>query len=126
MAIEQHQIRTAESQNMYAIERNIIINDSLLPSADELSKLAQIDVSIVKWLMDKADIEQEIRKKVTLEGITLAKNSMWIAFSIILLAMAISVIFALVGNEYLGIAFSVISVIVFVQAFLRFGRNQKQ
>jgi len=126
MAKQQHQIREAANQNQYAVERHITIDDNLLPCADELAKFNEIKPAIVDWLMQRAEKEQDARIKFNFESLTLAKHSLWIAFSIAFIAMTTAIVFALIGKEIAGAAFSVISVIMYVQAFLRFGRNQKQ
>jgi len=67
----------------------IMVQESLLPVPEELAKFKNIEPSIVSWMMQYADKEQDVRIKFNLERITLTKGeqniiktSLWLAFSL--------------------------------------------
>ena len=62
MAKQQQQNKLAKTnRGEYMVEQNFAIDDSLLPSANELEKLKDIDPTIIQWLKDRAEIEQNAR-----------------------------------------------------------------
>jgi hypothetical protein len=133
MARQQHKTQKVENESGYALQQQITIDDSLLPPAEELYKLKQIDNSIIEWIKERTEIEQNARIKFNFDSIeivkidqNIAKTSLWLAFAIAFLAMVTSIVFMYIGKEIAGGAFGFISVVMYVQAFLKFGRNQKQ
>lgn len=63
MSKSQQQTRGVSRRDGVAIEQNTIVDDSLLPSAEELEKLKQIDPSIIEWIMRRTEKEQDARIK---------------------------------------------------------------
>jgi len=118
----------------------IMVQESLLPSPEDLAKFKDIDESIVKWMMQHADKEQSTRImavesaiKSDAEKISLAKKeqgivmtSLWLAFSIAVLFIALSGVLIYSGMEIAGSIFGGAALLLCVQAFLKFGRKQKQ
>jgi len=133
---QQVQARTDGRQT----EVGIMLQESLLPSPDDLAKFKAIDESIVKWMMQYTDKEQSMRVmavesdvKNDSEKISIAKKeqsivltSLWLAFAIAISFIALSGILIYSGMEIAGSIFGGAALILCVQAFLKFGRKQKQ
>jgi len=142
---KQHQEMQAASDGMnMAVSQRILIDNNPLPSPEELAKLKEIDASIVGWFMHRADAEQSARLKMeseelglnikfNLERIVITKKeqgivltSLWLAFAIAISFIALSGILIYSGMEIAGSIFGGAALILCVQAFLKFGRKQKQ
>jgi len=54
----------------------IVVQESLLPAPGDLAKFKEIDPSIVAWMMQYADKEQETRIKAQEAGIKLEQDDM--------------------------------------------------
>jgi len=111
----------------------IMVHESLLPIPEELAKFKDIDPSIVSWMMQYADKEQDVRIKFNLERLNLTKGeqniiktSLWLAFLIAVLFMGLAALLIFLGQNIAGTIFGGVALILCVQAFLKFGRNQKQ
>jgi uncharacterized membrane protein len=111
----------------------IMVQESLLPIPEELAKFKDIDPSIVSWMMQYADKEQEMRIKFNLERLNLTageqniiKTSLWLAFLIAVLFIGLAALLIFFGQSIAGTIFGGVALILCVQAFLKFGRNQKQ
>ena len=118
----------------------IMVQESLLPTPEELARFKEIDESIVKWMMQHADKEQATRimavesaVKSDAEKISLAKKeqsivltSLWLAFLIAVLFIALSGVLIYSGMQIAGSIFGGAALLLCVQAFLKFGRKQKQ
>ena len=62
MAKQQQQNRLAQNyRGDVMLEQQVAIDDSLLPSANELEKLKEIDPSIIPWIMKRTEVEQDAR-----------------------------------------------------------------
>ena len=133
MARQQHETKKIGNEKVYALQQQVTIDDSLLPPAEEFYKLHQIDPSIVEWIKKRTEKEQDARIQFNFDNLALvktdqniAKTSLWLAFTIAFITMVVSGVFMCLNKEIAGGAFGFISVVMYVQAFLRFGRNQKQ
>ncbi|MDR2999780.1 MAG: hypothetical protein LBU89_00830 [Fibromonadaceae bacterium] len=111
----------------------IMVQESLLPVPEELAKFKEIEPAIVSWMMQYADKEQDMRIKFNLERLNLTKGeqnivrmSLWLAFAVAALFMVLSGILIYSGLEIAGTIFGGLALVLCVQAFLKFGRNQKQ
>ena len=64
------------------IEQNIMVDDSLLPAAEELEKLQRLDQNIMEWMKERCSMEQDAKIDFNKERIKLAKNDMrWFHFN---------------------------------------------
>jgi len=111
----------------------IMVQESLLPVPEELAKFKDIDPAIVSWMMQYADKEQDVRIKFNLERLSLTKGeqniiktSLWLAFLIAFFFIGLAALLIFLGQSIAGTVFGGVAVILCVQAFLKFGRNQKQ
>jgi len=71
MTKSHQQTRGVARKDGVAIEQNTIVDDNLLPSAEELEKLKQVDSSIVEWIMRRAEKEQDTRLAYNTENMRL-------------------------------------------------------
>jgi uncharacterized membrane protein len=133
MSRQQQHTRVVANKNQGAIEQQTIVDDNLLPSAEELAKLKEVDPSIIDWILQRSEKEQDTRLSFNMERLELAKSehklvklSLWIAFVLAVIGMLMSIAFAYLGMEIIGTVFGGASIIMCVQSFLRFGRKEKQ
>jgi len=64
MAKQAHQKTLSTQKGGFVIEQRSIYDDSLLPPAEELAKLKEINPDIVTWVMERTAFEQEERLKI--------------------------------------------------------------
>jgi len=64
MAKQAHQKTLSTQKDGFIIEQRSIYDDSLLPPAEELAKLKEINPDIVTWIMERTAFEQEERLKI--------------------------------------------------------------
>ncbi|MDR1198638.1 MAG: hypothetical protein LBK94_06455 [Prevotellaceae bacterium] len=133
MAQRHQQTKMAVNKNQGAIEQNTIIDDNLLPSADELEKLKQIDPNIISWIMARTEQEQNARLKFNDDRIKIANKelgitttSLWLAFILAISALILGGLFIYLDKEIAGTIFGSVGIIAIIQSFLRFGRKEKQ
>jgi len=114
-------------------EFGIMVQESLLPVPEDLAKFKEIDPAIVGWMMQYADREQDTRTKFNMERIglmksehSIVKTSLWLAFTLAILFLLLSGVLIYCGMEIAGTIFGGAALILCVQAFLKFGRKQKQ
>jgi len=109
----------------------IMVQESLLPAPEDLAKFKEIEPSIVTWMMQYADKEQEVRTAFNMERIKLAKSehgivkaSLLLAFFVAVLFLALAAILILLGQNIAGTIFGGVALVLCVQSFLKFGRNR--
>ena len=62
MVKAQRQSKIARNrQGDHLLEENLAFDDSLLPSAEELAKLKDVDPTIIDWIKNRTEIEQDAR-----------------------------------------------------------------
>lgn len=130
MSKKQQQTKSVANRSGVAIEQQTIVDDNLLPPAEELEKLNQIDTSIIPWIMQRTEKEQDTRLHFNRENIRLAHRnigitqaSLWLAFTLAVTVLAFSCIFIWLGKEVAGTIFGSIGIIIVIQSFLRFGKK---
>jgi uncharacterized membrane protein len=113
-----------------AIEQQTIVDDNLLPPAEELEKLNQIDTSIIPWIMQRTEKEQETRLHFNRENIRLAHRNMgitqaslWLAFILAVSILFLGGLFIYLGKEVAGTIFGGVGILVIIQSFLKFGKK---
>jgi uncharacterized membrane protein len=132
MAKQQQHTRVIANRHQGAIEQQTIVDDSLLPPAEELSKLKEIDPCIIEWILKRSEKEQETRLNFNNEKIKLAHReanitiiSLWLAFVLAVSVLALGGLFICWGKEVAGTIFGGVGILVVVQSFLKFGRKVK-
>jgi uncharacterized membrane protein len=130
MSKKQRHTKSIASRESVAIEQHTIVDDNLLPSAEELEKLKQVDSSIVQWIMQRAEKEQETRLHFNTERMRLAhrdvgitQTSLWLAFILAIAILALGGLFIYLGKEVAGTIFGGVGILVVIQSFLKFGRK---
>ncbi|GHT38626.1 hypothetical protein AGMMS49965_02600 [Bacteroidia bacterium] len=133
MGKHQQNTRAIADRNRGIIEQQTIVDDNLLPCAEELSKLKDIDPLIIEWILQRSEKEQDTRLNFNIERIRLAhkemniaNTSLWLAFSLAIAIFVLSGFFIYLGKEIAGTVFGSVGVFVVVQSFLRFGRKEQQ
>jgi uncharacterized membrane protein len=133
MVKSQQQTRLVTNKHHGAIEQRTIVDDDLLPSAEELSKLKQVDDTIIRWILDCTAKEQDARHEFNKERMRLAHRetgititSLWLAFSMAFIILLLSGLFIYFEKEIAGTIFGGIGILTVIQSFLKFGRKEKQ
>ena len=119
-----------------SFEHQESIDDSLLPDASELSKLKELDPSIIEWIKERTAKEQDARLDFNHRKMAiLEKNAsrtfnidiltIIIAFSIIILGMLFSYFLIEKGLTIVGSIFAGGTIILAANAFLNFRKKQK-
>lgn len=95
-----------------AIEQTIASDDSLLPSAAELSAYQQVDPTITSWLLNQTKLEQEHRHKTDNDKIKLMNKAVntdrWFLvffFVVVLLFIGLSAFFVYIEKKYRRVHF---------------------
>ncbi|MDR1370725.1 MAG: hypothetical protein LBJ72_11475 [Dysgonamonadaceae bacterium] len=129
--VQRHQRTTGiANRDHVAIEQNTIVDDNLLPSAEELEKLKQVDPSIVPWIMQRAEKEQDTRLQFNRDQMRLAYKesgmthcALWFAFVLAIVVLFLSSLFIYLGKELAGTIFGGVGILILIQSFLKFGRK---
>jgi len=58
------------------IEQNIVVDDSLLPAAEELEKLIKLDPNIMDWMKERCALEQDTNIEFNKNRIKLTNKDM--------------------------------------------------
>lgn len=74
MAKHRRDIKAAKQNNLQRFEHSEIFDDSLLPEAGEIEKLAKIDNDILNWLKSRAEKEQDFRHEAFKKRLTLVNQ----------------------------------------------------
>jgi uncharacterized membrane protein len=95
-----------------------------------LERLKQVDPTIVLWIMQRAEKEQDIRLEYNTQNMKLAhknlgitKISLWLAFCLAVFILFLSGLFIYLGKEVAGTIFGGVGIFVVIQSFLKFGRK---
>jgi uncharacterized membrane protein len=123
MARQQQNTRVIANKNQGAIEQQTIVDDSLLPSSEELARLKEIDPNIITWILQRTEKEQDARLNFNSEKIKLAHrdmnitiSSLWLAFALAVLILALSGLFMYLGKEITGTVFGGVGILVIIQS----------
>ena len=130
MSKKQLQTRGVADRHQVAIEQSTIVDDNLLPPAEELEKLKLVDPNIIPWIMQRTEKEQDTRLHFNTEQIHLAhknlsitKISLWLAFILAIVVLSLAGLFIYLGKEVAGTIFGGVGILVVIQSFLKFGRK---
>jgi hypothetical protein len=115
----------------HTLERNTYTEDNnLLPSADELSRLNQVDPSLITWIKDRTTEEQNARIRFNDSRIDLAKKeykyvhtynfvALFMAFIIVVLFLGFAGYLILNNKETIGTIFAGSTLVLIVSYFLK-------
>ena len=127
--------KLSKSREVTTIEQSY--EESILPSADELEKLQILDSSILPWIKDRTDSEQNHRHGVDRAHVKIVSDNNRRVFVsevlkilsvlvIILASMGFSVFLLLQGLEVQGTIFAGGSVSIAVWGFLKVKKPPKE
>lgn len=130
MGKKAEQNRVVRQEGGLALEQTAIYDDNLLPSADELAKLQELDPNCIEWIKKRTEIEQDARIKFNMDKISLMKKDMnhtlfqnvlciLAAFFIIVLVIGFSAYFIYKGLAVQGTVFGGTSIILAAMIFIR-------
>lgn len=116
-------------------EQNTIVDDNLLPSADELAKLNGISEDIIPWIMARTENEQDARIKFNEDRMRLSEKdlkfahkynmlALVMAFLIVLLFLSASFYLIISGKEVIGTIFAGGTIVGIVSYFLNANRKK--
>lgn len=136
MAKQAQRQQVALNDGKMVVEQNTILDDSLLPSADELSKLNAVSPNILPWIMERTAIEQDARIKFNQDRIRLAKGeqnstftynliALILAFVIVLAFIASSLYLIIKGYSTAGTLFMGATLVSIIAYFLK-SKNEKK
>jgi uncharacterized membrane protein len=141
MAKHSQQNRLAKARNgEILLEQSNAFDDSLLPSAEELEKLKEVDPNIVKWIMDRTEMEQNARldfnkNRIKLSEYDLRKThrfnftALTFGFIIFMAILAISAFFVYYGLPITGTIFGgtaiLVGAIYFIKASIAHNQSNK-
>lgn len=118
------------------IEQNTVYDDSLLPAADELTKLNAIDSQIIPWVMRRTEVEQDGRiwfnkKRLKLAGREINFAGCSTILGLVLVFILIGVFFylsydlILKGHATLGGIFGGVDLCLLIGVLSKFQARQK-
>jgi uncharacterized membrane protein len=131
MAKHSQQNRLAKAKTgEILLEQNNAFDDSLLPSAEELGKLKEIDPNIVKWIMDRTEMQQNARIEFNKNRIRLSEydlkkthrfnfTALTYGFIIFLAILTMSAYFIYNGLPITGTIFAGTAIIVGAIYFIK-------
>lgn len=137
MAKRAEQNRLSSDKGVTTLEHRTLIDDSLLPSADELEKLNSISKSILPWIMERTEKEQDARIDFNRERMNLAKNeqkqrfrydmtALMFAFVIVLIFIG-AAIYLIANEKYVsGSIFGGAVVVLLVKYFISSSKQKQQ
>ena len=136
MSKKAEQTRVAHKENAFAVEQTSIYEDNLLPAADELAKLKELDPDVIEWVKKRTEIEQDARLSFNANKIKLMDKNMShvftqnmaciiVAFIIILCGMACSFYFVYKGLNMEGTVFGGTSIILAAAIFIRWTKPDR-
>ena len=130
MSKKQQQTRGIATRDGVTIAQNTIVDDNLLPPAEELEKLKQVDPSIIEWIMRRTEKEQDARLQFNSENmklyhkdIEITRTALWLAFILAIATLSLGGLFIYLGKEVAGTIFGGVGVLIIIQSFLKFGRK---
>lgn len=130
MAKQALQNRLSKKEGEVLLEQQIISDNNLLPSAEELSKLKAVSPEIVPWILNRAEMEQNARIKFNEDRMDLAMleakrnnryrfTSLIMAFLITITFLALSFLLITNGFEIVGTIFAGGTIAIIVSFFLK-------
>ena len=117
------------------VEQKTIVDDSMLPTAEELAKLKDVKPELVDWVMTRAEKEQEARIEFNRGRVKLAKKDLngtiWVnvlslifAFVIVLGGMAATLWVLREGMTIVGTIFAGTTLVGAAALFTRIPKNR--
>ncbi len=116
-------------------EHHESFDDSLLPDANELAKLKELDPNIIDWIKERTSLEQDARHKfndrrmtlvetATQKSISTDRLAMIFAFIIVMSGMGFSSFLIIKGLSTEGTVFAGATILGAALAFLNIGKGK--
>lgn len=133
---KQAQQNKVSNKHGLTLEQNSVIDDNLLPPAEELSRLNEINPDIIKWIMERTSIEQDARidfnkNRIKLTGKDLKCihgynfTALIFAFVILVCAMLFSYFLIKTGMDVAGTCFAGGTIIIAAIFFIKASKNKE-
>lgn len=117
-----------------AYEHQENYEDNLLPEAQELAKLKDVDPTLLPWLISRIEKEQDSRlsfndrqvgllEKETKRNYNLTTTSLWLAFAVTLTGMGFSAYLVSHDLAVAGTIFAGVTLLSVVTGFLNFRKG---
>ncbi|MBE6305717.1 MAG: hypothetical protein E7082_07385 [Bacteroidales bacterium] len=137
MSKRAEQNKISSTTNGVSLEQNTIYDDSLLPAAEELSKLNELNSEIIPWVMKRTEIEQNARinfnkKRTALAFREINYSAFLSLFGLALCAIVFIGIFYLSyllitgGNAAAGTLFGCLDIASIMMAVNKFNLRKKK
>lgn len=134
---KQAQQNKLSHRNGVMLEQNTVVDDSLLPPAEELAKLNEVSPGIVDWIKSRTEIEQDARIRFNDGRLGLAKKdvgathrynflSLIFAFLIIVLGMLFSFYLIEQKLETTGTIFAGATIAISAVYFIKASKSSQQ
>jgi len=128
MATQAHQEKLTTQKDGFIIEHRSVYDNSLLPPAEELAKLKDINPDIVVWIMEKTSFEQEARlnmAKYEFRGTRRYNMSALVfAFVVIIAGLSFSTFLIYNSMNIVGTIFAGTTLIMAVNAFIQASKKR--
>ena len=137
MAKQAHQKKLSTQKGGFVIEQHSIYDDSLLPPAEELARLKEINPDIVTWIMERSSLEQEKRHSHDDQRLQMYKyefrgtrryniTALTFAFIVIIAGLSFSTFLIYNSMNVVGTIFAGGTLILAANAFIRASRKKNQ
>jgi hypothetical protein len=114
----------------------IVVDDSLLPTAEELAKLKELDPDIMSWMKERSVIEQDARIDFNKDQIKLAKQdvkwfhlnnfvAMLLVFIVAITGLSLSYLLISNGNTVVGSIFGATGLAVMLLSMRKSSNDKK-
>jgi uncharacterized membrane protein len=136
MSRQAHQKRLSTRKEGIIVEQQSIFEDSLLPAAEELAKLQEINPDIVAWIMERTSMEQETRHSENKERLNIYKLefrgarrynvvALIFAFVVIIAGLSFSTFLIYNSMNVMGTVFAGSTLVVAANAFIRASKKKQ-
>ena len=134
MAKQAHQNKLSSQKDGFVVEHHSVYDDSLLPTADELARLKEINPDIVTWIMERSSLEQEARHSENKERLKIYKfefrgerryniSALIFAFVVIIAGLSFSTFLIYNSMNVVGTIFAGSTLVMAANAFIKASRK---
>ena len=128
--MQQHNKLARNRNGEHLVEQNVAIDDNLLPNAEELARLKEVDPNIIDWIKNRTEIEQDARIRFNQDQMKVhtfsVKNThrfnfwaLFLGFLLFIAVIAVSALFVLEGLTVEGTIFGGSAIITGVIFFMK-------
>ena len=130
MAKTAHQKKLTTRDDGFIVEQHSVYDDSLLPPAEELAKLKEVDPEIVTWIMARTSFEQEERLKIAKFEFRGSRRynitALIFAFVVIIAGLSFSTFLIYNSMNVVGTIFAGSTLVMAANAFIRASKKTNQ